>query len=205
VDLAEFHKLVSDSLRRGTTQDSYIPGQVKLAALWLERNYTFRYMEQFRLVQLVTGDRTITLPTNKVVKSIKFLRLINSDNTYQVLKQVDPRDLHALAEGGPTSFWKVGSHTLVLNATPTEDLAGEAVLVEYTDWPVEPQSKHELMDMAADVLLEQSMLFMAAFLRDPAMAAVHKTLRDEALNTLTRAEDEGVYGGESVSMAYIPR
>lgn len=200
--LGEFHQLVSDSLRRGTAQDAYIPGQVKLAAKWLERNYTMRYMERFRLLQVAPNDRTIQFPDNIVVKAVKFIRLIGEDGRYRELRQVDPRDLRSTGIGYPEAFWKVGDNVLVLNATSDVALAGEGVLFEYTDWPTADDSTHPLINLAADVLLQQSLLFLAAFLRDPDIGAVYKVLRDEALDTLTRAEDEGVHGGASYSMAF---
>lgn len=203
MNLGEFHTLVSDSLRRGTAQDALIPNQVRLAALWLERNYTFSYMKQFRLLQLASGDRTISLPSNKIVKAVDMIRLIGDDGVYTELTKVHPRDLSGLSDT-IRSFWMAGANTLVLDSTPTEDMSGEAVLVEYTDWPTADDSKHPLIDLAADVLLNQTLIFMAAFLRDPNMIAVYKTLRDEALNTLTRAEDETQYSGKSESMAFVP-
>lgn len=205
--LGEFHQLVSDNLRRGSAQNSAIPQQTKLAVQWMERNYTFRYMEKFRLLQLVPGDRTISFPDNIVVKSIKFVRLIDSDGRYLPLNKIEPGDLTGIRTGDrlvPKAFWGVGDGTLVLDVVPTEALNGEAVLFEYTDWPTAENSRHPLLDFAADVLMQQTLVFMATLLRDAAMAGVYKTLRDEALDTLTRAEDEGQFGGESISMAFRP-
>lgn len=208
MNLGEFHTLVSNSLRRGTAQDSYIPSQVKLAVQWLERNYTFLYMEVFRLLQLAEGDRTITLPTNTVVKSIKFLRLIDADSAYIPLNMIQPHDLIGLRTSSspivPSAFYRVGMNILVLDAVPGSALNGEAVFYEYTDWPTANDSQHDLLNMAADLLLHQTLMMMAAFLRDPAMLQVQKLLRDEALNTMTRAEDEGQYGGAGISMAFSP-
>ena len=203
MNLGEFHQLVSDSLRRGTTQDGQIPNQVRLAVMWMERNYNFAYMEQFRLLQLAMGDRTISLPSNKIVKSIKLLRLVGEDGVYRDLVKVHPSDLTGLSDR-IRSYWMAGNTTLVLDAIPASNMAGEAVLIEYTDWPTKTDSKHPLIDIAGDVLLQQTLFFMAAYLRDTTMMSAYKVLRDEALNTLTRAEDETQYSGQAASMAYIP-
>lgn len=210
--LGEFHQLVSDSLRRGTAQDTQIPGQAKLAVQWLERNYTMSYMENFRLLQVVAGDRTIQLPREKIVKSIKFLRLVGTDGRYSPLKMVDPSDLTGIRNAQnssssslvPKAFWRSGHNLLVLDSVSDVGVSGEAILYEYSDWPTAPDSRHPLLDFAADVLLQQTLLFMAALLRDASMLGAYKALRDEALNTLTRAEDEGNYGGQSFSMAFSP-
>jgi len=170
------------------------------------------YMENFRLLQVVAGDRTIKLPPEKVVKSIKFLRLFGANGYYIPLRMVDPLDLTGIRNAQnssgtalvPTAFWRSGHNLLVLDSVSDVALNGEAVLYEYSDWPSAPDSKHPLLDFAADVLQQQTLLFMAALLRDASMIGAYKALRDEALSTLTRAVDEGNYGGQSLSMAFSP-
>lgn len=208
--LAEFHQLVADSLRRGTTLTTQITGYTKLAVQWMERNYTFKYMEEFRLFQLVSGSRTLELPSNSLIKSHKFIRLIGDDGAYTKLNRVEPEDVPGIrtAQNGfanntmPSQYWTVKNSLLVFDSVLTSDYNGEAMFHIYTDWITEPTETHPLLGFASDVLLQQVCLFMAAFLKDAEMAAAYKTLRDEAVNTLVRAEDENKYSGESVSMAY---
>lgn len=208
--LGDFHQLMADSLRRGTTLSTQIVGHTKLAAQWLERNYTFKYMENFRLFQLVSGSRTLELPSNATIKSHKFVRLIGTDGVYTKLNRVEPEDLGGIrtATNGfanntmPSQYWTVGNSLLVFDSILTEDYNGEAMFHQYSAWPVDATETHPLLDFAADVLLQQTLLFMAAFLKDAEMAAAYKTLRDEAVNTLVRAEDENKFSGESVSMVY---
>lgn len=208
--LSEFHALVSESLKRGTTLDARIPGQVKLAVQWLERNYTFKYMEVFRLLQIVSGARTLAMPTNATLKGFKFIRMIGADGYYETLNKVEPEDLAAVQAPSsspirPASYFVVGNSTIVFDSTPGEDLSGEAMYYQYTDWPTDDTARHPVLDMAADVLLHQTLMFMGAFLRDMEMIAAYKALRDEGLNTMLRAEDEVKHSGESVSMAFPPR
>lgn len=210
--LGEFHQLVADSLRRGTTLSTQIVGQTKLAVQWMERNYTFKYMESFRLFQAVEGSRTLDLPTNCVIKAHKFIRLIGADGLYVPLKKVEPEDLPGIrtstnSSGNtvPAHYWVMGNNTIVFDSVLTANLSGEALFYQYSDWPVELTETHPLLGFASDVLLEQVLLLMAAFLKDPEMAAARKLLRDEGLNTLVRAEDENKYGGESLAMVYTGR
>lgn len=204
MNLADFHSLVRLSLKRGTTLDAVIPSYTKMAAAWLERNYTFKYMEVFRLLQLIAGDRTIEVPSNKLIKDFDFIRVINETGEYSRLAKIDPKELARTETGTPTAFFVVGRGTIVFDNTPDANFSGEALFHEYSDWPTADNAEHPLFDMAPDVLLHQTLLFMAAYLRDAEMAAAYKVLRDEAVNTLTRAEDETKYGGETLSMAYIP-
>lgn len=203
--LVEFHDLVRTSLRRGTTLDAVFPTYAKLAGLWLERNYNFKYMEQFRLLQLVEGDRTVNLPSNKIVKGISFIRLIDDDSgEYTYLRRVNPRDLDGTETSTPTAYWVSGVRTVVFNNTPDEALSGEAVFLEFTDWPTGPSETHTLFDIGTDVLLYQTLIHMAGFLRDADMVAAYKQLRDDAIITLLLSEDEQRFHGEAISMAYSP-
>ncbi|TXH10404.1 MAG: hypothetical protein E6R03_15520 [Hyphomicrobiaceae bacterium] len=210
--LGEFHQLVGDSLRRGTTLSTQIANATRLAVTWLERNYTFKHMEVFRLFQLVEGARTLDLPTNSVVKAHKFLRLVNTDGTYTQLNRVEPEDIgglrsstNAAGDTVPARYWVVGNSTIVFDAVSSATLNGEAMFYVYSDWPRADSETHSLLTTASDVLLWQTLMNMAVFLKDAEMAQANKLLRDEALNTLVRAEDENKYGGESLTMAFIPQ
>lgn len=220
MDLGDFHAMVSTALRRGTSLDSFIPQQAELSAQWMERNYTMKYMENFRLLQIKANQRTVKMPQNIYVKSAKFIRLIMSDGKYNYLNKVEPEDLTGLVSASnttfapnpptpgyptPQSYYIVGLNTLVLDAIPYQDFTGEGILNEYTDWPTDLESTHPLLRIAADMLLAQTQLFMAInIMKDLRMVAAYKEMRDEAVNTMTRAEDETKYGGESIAMAYVP-
>jgi len=210
MNLSEFHNLVSVSLNRGSTLDTKIPAMVGLAAQWLERNYTFKYMERFKLIQVVAGDRTIVLPLNVVIKGMKFLRFIGSDGGYSYIKKIEPEDAVGVGQqldsnNIPSSYWIVGTTTLVFSGVPTQELNGEAMWYEYTDWPKEPASTNFLLQTGSDVLLAQTLLNMSAFVtRDIRMVQGYKAMRDEGVNTLTRAADETAYAGESLAMQYRP-
>jgi hypothetical protein len=216
MNLGTFHALVSTSLKRGTTLDPLIPAKVSLAVQWLERNYTFKYMERFRLLQIVANQRAIPLPPNVILKSVKFLRIINSDGTLTYLNKIEPEDMVGIPSQNnslfgssepvkPIGYYIVGINTLVLNVVPGADFTAEGITHEYTDWPTDLDSGHPILDLASDLLLAQTLIYMAVFdLKDPRMFAEYKTTRDEAVNTLTRAEDETRFGGESVSMAFSP-
>lgn len=211
MQLSEFHTMVSASLRRGTTLDVYIPQQTAIAAQWLERNYSMKYMERFRLLQILKGERTIKMPANVLVKAAKFIRLFGRDGTYIYLNKVEPEDLqstrslNSTSDPTPHNYYIVGLKELVLDSIPQADFEGEGILYEYSSWPVEATAEHPLLDVGADLLLAQTQMFMAVnIMKDMRMVPAYKQLRDEAVNTLTRADDETKYGGEASVMAYNP-
>ena len=204
MNLGEFHSLVSTSLRRGTSLDNVIPVYSKLAHQWMERNYDFKYMEVFRILQLVEGDRTVNLPSNRVMKSIMFIRIIDDSESYIKLRKGTATDFKGTRTQIPTGFWISGNDTIVFNNTPDKEYSGEAIFTEFTDWPVASTGRHPMIDMAADVLLYQTLIHMAAYLRDAEMVTAYKLLRDESLTTLLLSEDETRFEGEALGMAYIP-
>ena len=157
------------------------------------------------------------MPVGVNIKSAKFVRLLNTkvdqgvQGIYVYLNKVEPEDLQTLVSNKtttnptPKSYYIVGLNTLVLDTIPTMDYSGEAIFYEYTDWPSELSSNHPLLDIAADMMLAQTQLLMAVnILKDMRMIPAYKEARDEAVNTMTRAEDETKYGGETISMAFVP-
>jgi len=229
MNLGQFNQMVSDSLKRGTTFDAQIPVQVAMAVQWLERNFTMKYMEAFRLIQIVQNQRVIQMPQG-LVKAWIFFRIIKSDGTYHVVNKVEGKDLTVVNSTlnvftantvpssttsviMPSNFFQVGLANIVLDAVPSDNFNAEAMFYNYSSWPTDPTTipgggstfVHPLLDIASDLLLGQTQMFCATnLLKDLRMLAAYKEMRDEAVNTLTRSDDETKYGGEEMSMLYKP-
>lgn len=202
MNLGELHALVRETIKRGTAYDSFIPTYVKMAVLFLERNYNFLYMQQLVNIQMTAGDRIVEIP--RYIKGVEFVRF-TSGADYSYIGITEARSQIRPAEGTPVEFWKLGHNKLVFNPIPQEGYLGEALLTAYSDWPTADTSRHFLLDMATDVLLGQTMLQMAAtVMRDSRMVEGFKLMRDEGLNTLLRAEDELRYSGVDLSLGYTP-
>jgi len=204
MQLQEFYSLVSTALKRGTELDSIIPQFAPLACGWLERNYTMKYMESVRLLQVNTGDRTIELQSNQQIKEIVFLRMIGTGGEYRYVSRRNPRDFTSVARGPSDFYWLAGTSTIVLENIAAAEETGEALFNCYSAWPKEPEETHPLLSSAPDVMMYQTLLMLAAHARDVRIAEAYIGLRNEGLNTLTRAEDEFRYGSVEQSMAYIP-
>lgn len=187
--------------------DALIPGYVRRAALWMERNYSFQYMHQFYLLnidlEVATTPRYVEWGPG-VPKSILLFRWVNEDGEYTNLKRIDPRAQNALVSGTPSAYWLDGIRRIVLATTPDENLNGELQLVKYTPWPAEETFTHWLIDRAEDVLLAQTLMLMATRLRDDRLIATWKATRDEGLDTLIRAEEEILYNDRDSSIEYTP-
>ena len=101
--LSELHAEVSRAIARGTAYDTRIPAYTRMAARYIERNYTFQYMNIFATFNVdadATEPRLITLPAR--MKKDIFVRLTLEDGEYQPLQKIDPQQQHELIEDVPT-------------------------------------------------------------------------------------------------------
>jgi len=161
VNIDEFNTLVSTSLRRGNSLDSFIPLQTALAVQFMERNYNFKYMEMFRLINIqgpqgaIPGQRVILMPSGVSIKAWILFRIINSDGSYSYIDKVEPKDLTMVDSSAntftagsvpapntatikPRNFFQVGLSTVVLDAVPSQNYSAEAMFYGYSSWPTDP-------------------------------------------------------------------
>lgn len=202
--LGELHTLVSSSIARGTTLDAQIPAFVRMAARWLERNYTFKYMERFRQFTFdttATEPRRITMASGRV-KKIEMARGVYTDGSFQKQKQIDPEELNSIQEGMPKSFWLDGVNCIVFDKTPDENYTEEMKIIEYTSWPTATSAETWLTVNAEDLLLARAMMHMAPFLRDPKVIQYWKELYSTSLQTVLNADQELRDGARSDVMNY---
>jgi hypothetical protein len=203
--LGEFKALLRTTLKRGTQFDTILQQQISMALTKMERNYTYLYMEQFRLLQVEIGQRIIDLPPNLLVKNIKMIRWINSDGSYTKLEKTEPGQMAGLVSGVPYRYFLSGQSQIVFDATPTTQLVGEAILVQYSQLSSDETTEPRVLQIAPDVLLMETLRLFATVLRDPRMLDMQNILVEEGRNTLTRAEDEGRFSDANLSLVYSPQ
>lgn len=210
--LSDFHARISRSLRRGTAQDDIIPDVVSEAALFLEQNYSFDYMNRVVSVTinpLAASPERIDFPS-LFVKSWRFVRIANAATAYAAapysyLKKVEPEDVSALSYGRPAGYYLDAATQLVLDAIPQEALVVELAYREYTDWPTDTAATPVLLRLAPNLLRAQTLVQMAEELRDPRMVQVYTAMREEALSAVLRAQEESKMSGTDNVMVYVPR
>ena len=200
--LGDLHTEISSILARGSSVDSLIPAAVRRAALWIERNHTFKYMERFSEVTLGKGDnpRRVRLPSIRI-KSIEVFR-INVDGTFYPLKHIDPEDMASVPEELPRGFWLDGVSFAVLNATPDQEYSAEIQWTAFTEWPSDTNAENWLLMMAEDLLLAQSILMLGPVLRNDALMKMWVGMRNEALKTVLAADRALRDGGRDEAMVY---
>jgi len=150
MNLGEFHTLLKDSLKRGDALDTVIPKYVSMAVSFIERNYSFKYMEQLMLLQMVEGDRVVEL--SRYYKKVEFVRFAPYQTVadYTYLYPTEANQIFRPSTGTPAELYLLGTNKLIFNPIPDGAYSGEVMMLAYTDWPTADDSKHYLLDMAVD-------------------------------------------------------
>lgn len=205
--LGELHDMVRQSLQKGTTLDTVFPSRVRQAARWIERNRTYQYMKRIGQVQIDLASEfpwAVEVPSS-TWKSIDLVRIVSESGAYYPLVLEPNYGLQLTFETGkPSSYTLDGTERLLFDCNPDAAYYVEIFWTQYTSWPVADSSTNWLLENAEDLLLYQTMLHMALFLRDDRMAATYLGGRDEALRTLHLEEEERVNSNTSLSMIYTP-
>ena len=185
MNLADFHTLVSEAIGRSTAYDSQIPGYVRRAARFIERNYTLQYMNVYSTFELdaeATEPRLIQLPAG--IKRDRLIRILGQDKSYNDLRKVDPADVKTLRTERPSAYWLSGDDKIWLAQAPDQDYACEIYWTRFTTWPTLPDGTTWLLQNADDVLLAQTMVLMAPHLKDPDLVTMWSQNLLNCLKTL---------------------
>ncbi len=208
--LAQFKSMVSASINRGTTLDQFIPYGIQHAIETIEQNNTLKYMERFASFQAdpnLAEPRALALP-NEFVKAIDFVRFVEPDANaagadFHYVKQIDPRDSKYWDEGVPDNYWIDGMSYLWFDRAPAEELEGEISYILKTDYTsLVDADNHWLVSNANGLLLAQTMIQMAPWMRNKETLQFYKELRGEAMKTLLLADAEFRQANRSEVMNY---
>lgn len=202
--LSELHTEISRAIARGTAYDGRIPAYARMAARYIERNYTFQYMNilaTFEIDKDAVEPRLITLPTR--MKKDTLVRLVLDDGSYQNLQKIDPQQQHLLETvDPPTGYFLSGDDRIWLAQIPQEDYDAEIFYTRYTTWPTALDGTNWLLTNAEDVLIAQSMVFLAPLLRDPDALGLWKGMLDMAMKSLLDADLELEFSNKPAVMQY---
>ena len=206
MNLTDFTALVKTTAKRGSTLDSVIPVFIRSSVKWLERNYTLQYMRKYASFTLdpeSANPRAISFPNDRV-KELDFIRFLGANGSYSYPRKVDPQELSGSISGMPEAYWLDGVDFIWWDNTPVEETEGEIKYTQYTDWAAVGGSDEPwILKHADDLILAQTMLLIAPYIRDPALAAQFKPLRDEAIRTLVLADEAFQQGPSRVErMSY---
>lgn len=192
--LATFYPKISTALRRGTSVDSLIPGWVESAALWLEQNYSFNYMERTVEVSLdPEAEEPNLIDLEDRIKSFKFVRAISRDASpaaYRYLQKIDAADVGSVVKGDPNYYWLDGPDQLWLDANVQTELVVQIRAVFYTEWPDVSSATPTLLRFYPNLLKAQTLIEAAIDLKDERMAAAYDSQFQRAIQAVLVAEEE---------------
>lgn len=194
--LAQFKTKVSQAINRGDTLDAHIDTALQHAIEFIEQNNTLKYMERFVQFQIdpnLSQPRAISLP-DEFVKSFVFVRIVTptaNGGDFHFIDQIDPQDSKYYDSGIPDHYWVDGVGYLWLDRVPAELYEAEMLYNRYTDYStLTANSTHWLITRANGLLLAQTMIQMAPWMRNKEILQFYKELRGESLKTLLLADEE---------------
>lgn len=203
MNLGEMHSLVSSAIGRATAYDAQIPGYVRRAARFIERNYTFQYMNVYSTFDIdaeAAEPRLITLPS--AMKRDRLIRLVKADGSYGDLRKCDPGDVKQLLTEVPSVYWLNGDDRIWLGQIPDQDYSCEIYWTRYTTWPTGLDQTNWLLTNAEDVLLAQTMVMMSPHLKDADILTLWSGALTTSLKALEDADFELEFQNKPAVMGY---
>jgi hypothetical protein len=188
--LGDFHTLVVDEMNKGSVHTSRVPQRTLMAAQVIERNRTFKHMERFVEFTQPAAQRAFPFPSTRV-KKFEFLRFAGTDGDFNYLVHVDPSQIENNLTGSPVGFWMDGKDYIWFDVEPDEAIDFEMSFVEYSNWLLSDNNyTNWLLDNGTDLLLAQTMIYMAPIAREPGWIELYKDMRERGERTLYLADEE---------------
>lgn len=219
MNLEQFHQMVADEIKRGTTLTAEIQRAARQAALWIERNHQFLYMEQYDTFTISEDNTEIdfspggdVLESTERLRALKFIR--HTDATVLAdlavdedahLRQVDALDFQGTVEARPKEFYLSGRTTLKLVQTADQDYTMESGCTVYSNWPTGSFSSFSptLLDLYEDIMLAQTIVQLAPTTRmTDKQVQKWAVIRDQALHTAMDEDEELRQSMRSEIMSY---
>ncbi len=177
-----------------------------MAARWLERNYSFKFMDRLCLTTLIKEDSEVSYNADELVKSISFFKiaLANDDGDFRYLKKGDPHDFNLPdATGSPKWYWlEEGTGRIIVDPTPDKDYEATLMLRVFTDWPTDLTKENFWLTHADDVLLARTLEQLGPIVRSALLIQTYKPLREEGIRTLLLTDEENKLGDSSHAMKF---
>jgi hypothetical protein len=155
-----------------------------------------------RFVEFSTDSRSFQQPER--IKKVEFLRQVRADGFFDYVPHIEPQDAVSRKKGPPEGFWLDANEYVWFDNEPKEELTFEFYYLRYTDWPTEDDASHWLLDFGEQAMVGQTMLLLLPYMREVNLGQSYKLMRDEALNVMTRAQDEHDYSAMDARMRYDP-
>lgn len=204
MDLATLTSALSDECNKGNSlTDATIQQRIRMAMDNIERSRDWFYMRSFDNITLdpnAVNPRRIDQPAR--LRAVHFVRIARDDGSYVGLDEVDPKDITKNNMDIPKGYWRDGTQYWWLDNTPDKAYTLEYGVEQYTEWSSDDAFEPWLLAHASDLMLHQTMILLATYLREPEIMQMHKPLRDEAAQTLREVDDEMKYSNHPLRMGF---
>jgi hypothetical protein len=189
MNLQDFHTLVRDTCKRGSSLDHLIPHATRQAARHIERNFTLQYMRRYQSFPIPANVQSFAFPSTRF-KQVSFIRIVQDDGSYDYLTYVDPQEVSSVPTEQPTLFWLDGFKAIWFNAITDKAYSCHLRWIEYTNWPTGSGDEPWLLAHAEDCMLAATMVRLAPQMRDPEIQQMYSGLFDLSMKSLIDAEME---------------
>lgn len=180
--LAELHQLILDVTNYPAEKfAALVPVAVRHAALFLENNYTYRYMENILPITIQTGVRDYIVSGQKEIILLRIQKAAADGTfTYEDLTRIDPEQFDHTPLGQPEAYYETGTG-FTINSVPDKDYLSQLFYSARTVWPA--SGTPTLLARYESLLFYQGIIQLALMARDPEMAASYQTVHDMALKS----------------------
>lgn len=204
MNLAGLTSAISGECNKGSSlEDATIRTRIQMALNNIERSHDWFYMRNFDEVTLdpnATNPRRIDQPAR--LRAVHFIRIARNDGTYKSLNEVDPKDITANETDIPNGYWHAGSQYWWLDNNPDQAYTLEYGVEQFTEWSNDDTFEPWIFTNASDLIFHQTLILLGTYLREPEILQSHRMLRDEALETLKRVDQEMKFSNQSMRMGF---
>jgi len=198
--VAEFYDDLRTVIARGTAVDTSIPIWSRSALRFLEREITFDYMKATFFLLLEPGAKFFDFGAHDPpipLKRIEALGYFGQDGGMIPLARINVNSIGRNIAVIPNGYRQAGTKIFFEGAsnppgvTPTTvsyPLMLHASL--FTEWPSVGTSSHPILALADDLIKHQVLLQSVTSVRKQEEMAGWKMLRDEAIGSVRRLQDE---------------
>jgi hypothetical protein len=203
--VAEFYDDLRTVIARGTAVDTSIPIWSRSALRFLEREITFDYMKATFFLLLEPGSKFFDFGGQSPpipLKKIEALGYFGQDGGMIPLSRINVNSIGRNIAVIPNGYRQAGTSIFFEGAATPPGITVTTVSYPlmlhtslFSQWPTAGTSTHPILDIADDLIKHQVLLQSVTSVRKQEEMAGWKLLRDEAIGSVRRLQDENELEG----------
>lgn len=207
--VAEFYDDLRTVIARGTAVDTSIPIWARSALRFLEREITFDYMKFTFFLLLEPGSKFFDFAAHDPpipLKRIEALGYFGQDGGMIPLARINVNSIGRNIAVVPNGYRQAGTKVFFEGASSPPGIIPTSVAYPlmlhtslFTDWPSLGTATHPILALADDLIKHQVLLQSVTSVRKQEEMAGWKLLRDEAIGSVRRLQDENELEGSPLA------